>query len=172
MNKLRVYDLCLIALLASLEYVIFISFSNILYLELITFVICLFAVSFKPQVTFLASLIFALIMLVFNGVNFWNLMYLVIYPSYSLLVGSLRRWYQRYPWALFITCGFLSFLTGQLLQLPFILFSKKLTVLYLLIGLKTSLLQGAISMIACSLLFKPCYKVLTKMRSKHEKNND
>lgn len=165
MNKLKAYDLCLIALLASLEYVVFVSFANILYLELITFVICLFAVSFRRAQAFLASVIFGSIMLIFNGVNFWNMMYLFIYPCYSLLVAVLRKWLLKYPWLLYLMCGILSFLTGQLLQLPFMLFSKKLTVIYLLMGLKTSFLQGAISFIACWLLFKPCYEVLKRLRS-------
>lgn len=165
MNKLKVYDLCLIALLASLEYVVFVSFSNILYLELITFTICLFAVSFRSEQAFFASVVFGSIMLIFNGVNFWNMMYLFIYPIYSLLISMMRRWFLRFPWLLCLICGIFSFLTGQLLQLPFMLFSKNLTMIYLVMGLKTSFLQGILSFIACWLLFKPCYEVLKKLRS-------
>ena len=164
MNKLKVYDLCLVALLAGIEYVIFNSFSNILYLELITFTICLFALSFSKEMAILASILFGSIMLIFNGINFWNIMYIFIYPSYSLIIALLKKYLLKYEWLLCLICGFLSFLTGQLLQLPFMLFSQKLTILYVIMGLKTSLLQGAISFIACKILFKPCYNTLRKLR--------
>ena len=61
-------------------------------------------------------------------------------------------------------CGFLSFLTGQLLQLPFMLFSKKVTLIYIIMGLKTSIIQGVLSFLVCWLLFERVNRILEKLR--------
>jgi len=70
---------------------------------------------------------------------------------------------NRHFLALVFTCGFLSFLTGQLVQLPFMLISEKITVIYVLMGLKTSLIQGFMSMALCAICYKPIAAVLNHM---------
>ena len=71
------------------------------------------------------------------------MMYCLIYPLYSLFIGCSRKFLNRHFLALVFTCGFLSFLTGQLVQLPFMLISGKITAIYILMGLKTSLIPVA-----------------------------
>lgn len=164
MKKLKVYDFCLIALLASVQYAIFVFFSNILYLEMITFTIVLFAICFDRYQCVLGSIVFGILMLCLNGINFWNVMYLFIYPVYSYIISLLKNYLVKHQMGLAIMCGFLSFLTGQLLQLPFMLFSKKVTLIYLIMGLKTSIIQGLLSMLVCYVLFGKVYRVLLKLR--------
>ena len=62
-----------------------------------------------------------------------------------------------------LLCGLLSFMTGQLLQLPYMLVSSKVTAFYLLAGLKTSLIQGGLSAVLCFVLFQPLRVALEKI---------
>ncbi|MGB4985803.1 MAG: cytochrome B [Erysipelotrichaceae bacterium] len=157
---MKVKEIVLIALLSALEFVIFSSFSYVLYLELITFVIVVIALNFSLRVSILSSLVFALINILFvQGIQFWSAGYLVIYPTYSLIVG-LNKKYLTSSLVVSVICGFLSFLTGQLLQIPFMLLSSHITFLYIILGLKTSLIQGIISGISCFILFKHVVRVL------------
>ena len=154
-----------IAMMACIETVIFGSFSDILYLECITMTIVLFALVFDKKESFWAAVVFGIMnMLVRQGVNLWSMMYLIIYPLYSLLISALKRHLLNRFKRVAIITGILSFLTGQLLELPFLLFSTKITVFYLLMGLKTSLIQGCVSAVACGILGKSIFKVLIRIR--------
>ena len=93
----------------------------------------------------------------------WTFMYFLIYPCYTLIVIVMKSvlkdrvlWYS-------VLCGVLSFMTGQLLQVPYLLFSSKVTAFYLLAGLKTSLIQGVLSAVSCFVLFQPLRVVLKKI---------
>lgn len=71
-----------------------------------------------------------------------------------------------------LICGFLSFLSGQLLQLPFMLISENVTIIYILLGLKTSLVQGILSAGLCFICYQPVSLVLKRVggRLDYEKN--
>lgn len=161
---MSVYELCLIAILASLEYIAFIVFSNILYLEVITFLVLLITALFSRKVAFFSSLIFAFLLILINGFNFWNGLYLIIYPSYSLLLSCLKNLIYKHRLLRSILCAFLSFLTGQILQLPYLLVAKEVTIYYLLAGFKTSFVQGVISGILCYSLFDVLYAQIERMK--------
>ncbi|MEG0076692.1 cytochrome B [Anaerorhabdus sp.] len=153
-----------IAIMASIQSVVFTIFSQILYLEGITFTVCLFACAFKRNEAIFASLIFGMVNMLIQGINIWTMMYVVIYPTYSLIVSVLKPiLLKRLGFMVFI-CGLLSFATGQLLDLPFILLSKEVTLFYIILGLKTSLIQGCLSAFMCLLIFEPCLKVLNKIQ--------
>lgn len=149
-------ELCYIAVMGAIEAVVFSSFSFILYLECITLTIVLFATIFPTRQAVLAAVVFTIINLSMQGVTPWSMMYCLIYPLYSLLLGWGKGYLSRHVILTAIVCGLLSFLTGQLVQLPFLLISKNITFLYMLMGLKTSLLQGMMST-ACTLV---CYRPL------------
>ncbi len=156
-----------IAIMACIEQVVFGSFSEILYLECITLTLVLFALVFEWKEAVLAAVVFGFLnILLKQGVTPWSMMYLIIYPCYSALVGSLKKTLLKHFSLIVVLTGFLSFLTGQLLQLPFLLFSKKMTLLYLILGLKTSLIQGGLSAAACLLLFHPLFRVLQRIERK------
>ena len=148
---MKARELCFIAVIASIEAVVFTSFSFILYLECITFTIVVFAMTFQTRQAVLGAVVFTILNLSTQGVAPWSMMYCLIYPLYSHFL------------ALVFTCGFLSFLTGQLVQLPFMLISEKITVIYVLMGLKTSLIQGFMSMALCAICYKPIAAVLNHM---------
>ncbi len=162
-NRMDTRTLTKIAILAGIQSVTFTMFSQILYLEGITFVICLFACVFKKREVILASFTFGMVNMLIQGVTIWTMMYILIYPIYSGIVATFRSSLLKNRIVLVGLCGFFSFLTGQFLELPFLLFSKEVTVFYLVLGLKTSIIQGCLSALLCLLLFDPCFAVLEKI---------
>ncbi len=165
---MKMRDFTKVAIMASLQSVVFLIFSQVLYLEGITFVVCLFACVFKKEEAVLSAFIFGMLNMILQGMTIWTMMYVIIYPTYSFLVATGKPIWKKHPLSLVMICGFFSFLTGQLLELPFLLFSQEVTVFYLLIGLKTSIIQGCLSAMLCLLLFDPCYKVLEKIERRAE----
>lgn len=160
---MRAKELCYIAVIGALEFIVFTSFSFVLYLECITLTVLLFSMCFQTKQAVLGAFVFGIINLSVQGVTPWSMMYVLVYPCYSLLIGWMKPYLSKHFLVMVLLCGFLSFLTGQLLQLPFLLFSKTITIVYLIIGLKTSLIQGIISGISCFICFKPIYIVLRKI---------
>lgn len=144
--------------------IVFGMFSDILYLECITLTIVLFALSFDIKEAFLAAIVFGIMnMALKQGVSVWSMMYCVIYPTYTLILGSIKKTCLKHLWLTVIVCGVLSFLTGQLLEIPFLLVSKTVTIYYILLGLKTSLIQGVVASISCAFLFRPLHEILMKI---------
>ena len=162
-NQFSVKELCVISIIACIEAVMFTSFSQVLYLETITLTVLMFAVVFKPRIAFMGAVVYGLVNMVVNGITPWTMMYFVIYPCYSLIVIGLKRPFKHRVLLWSVLCGVLSFLTGQILQIPFLLFSAKVTAFYLLAGLKTSLIQGGLSAVLCFMLFQPLRVVLEKI---------
>ena len=162
-DKLTVKELCVISIMACIEASVFNLFSQILYLEGITLTVVLFASVFKRRTAVLAAIVYGSVNMVINGITPWSVMYLLIYPSYSLFVSAVNPIVKHHliPWC--CICAFLSFLTGQLLEIPFLLVSEKVTIFYLLTGLKTSLIQGGLSAVLCFLTFQPLRAVLERI---------
>ncbi len=154
-----------IAMLGCFQFIAFVLCSDILYLELITFFTVLFASTYKTKEAVLGSITFAILnMAIRQGVTMWSMMYLLIFPLYSLIISVLPIKIKSNLFFVVIMCGLFSFLTGQLIQLPYMLLSGNFAYVYIIVGLKTSLIQGALSMIGASILFKPTYEVLQKIR--------
>ena len=102
-------ELCFIAVIASIEAVVFTSFSFILYLECITFTIVVFAMTFQTRQAVLGAVVFTILNLSTQGVAPWSMMYCLIYPLYSLFIGCSRKFLNRHFLALVFTCGFCHF---------------------------------------------------------------
>lgn len=162
-GQFSVKELCVISIIACIEAVAFTSFSQVLYLEVITLTVLMFAVVFKKRIALMGAVVYGLVNMVVNGITPWTLMYFLIYPSYTMLVIVMKPVLKDKVFGYSVLCGVLSFMTGQLLQLPFMLFSSKVTAFYLLAGLKTSLIQGGLSAVSCFVLFQPLREVLEKI---------
>ena len=79
---MKARELCFIAVIASIEAVVFTSFSFILYLECITFTIVVFAMTFQTRQAVLGAVVFTILNLSTQGVAPWSMMYCLIYPLY------------------------------------------------------------------------------------------
>lgn len=163
----KVRQMAHIALMGAILYAVFQAFSNILYLEMITFTILCFAQVFVRKEVVLSCVLFACIQILFNGLTLWNIMYLLIFPMYGWIFSKSADVLKDHLVAHAFLAGFFSFLTGQLVDLPFLLFSKTVTLLYMLMGLKTSLIQGCLTFIVTLFLFEPVVKVLYRIQ--HER---
>lgn len=151
------------ALIGALELTVFTAFSGILYLEAVTFTIVCVALCFDRRTAVFSSVCFCILnMVLIQGITPWSLMYLAIYPVYSLIVSGLQKYRLSRLQAALVT-GFLSFLTGQLLQIPWLMVSRILAAGYLLLGLQTSLIQGGLSAALTWCLFEPVCKILRQI---------
>lgn len=170
---MRVRELCFVAVIGAIEAVVFTSFSFILYLECITFTVLVFSMTFQTKQAVLGAIVFTIINLTMQGVTPWSMMYCLIYPTYSLLIGTCKNILDKHFICTVVLCGILSFLTGQLVQLPFMMFSSKITIIYILVGLKASLIQGTVSAAFCFVCYKPVVSVLKRLEGRlhYEKNN-
>lgn len=158
--------MALIAILGCVQYVSFMSFSFIPYLEVITTVTVCFAMVFQKRDAFLGSLIFGSLYVLTNGITPWGTMYFFIYPIYSIIVGLTKTFFQKHFLPLALLTGFFSFATGQLLQLPFIIFSKQVTLLYMLLGLQVSLGQFFLTFAFMMLTYHRFFNVLNYLNTK------
>ena len=114
---MKTRELTRIALMGTILYVVFQAFSDILYLEMITFTILAFSQVFTRRETVLSCLLFAAVHLLLHGIMFWNIAYLIIFPAYGLLFSSCRGFLSRHPGCIPFYGAFFSFLTGQLVDL-------------------------------------------------------
>ena len=164
---MNVRQMAHMALMAAILYAVFQAFSNILYLEMITFTILCFAHVFTRKEVVVSCILFACIQILLNGLTLWNIAYLLIFPVYGWIFSKSRRFLKKHGFANALLAGFFSFLTGQLVDLPFLLFSKTVTMLYMLMGLKTSLIQGCLTFIVTLFLWEPVTHVLKRIQ--HER---
>ena len=79
---MKTRELTRIALMGTILYVVFQAFSDILYLEMITFTILAFSQVFTRREPVLSCLFFAAVHLLLHGLLFWHLAYLILFPPY------------------------------------------------------------------------------------------
>lgn len=154
-----------ISVLAAILYSVYFLGSFFLYVELVGFIVLLYGISLDKKTSYLASLVFAFLVILTKGFGVWSLMYIVVFPQYSLIYYFLSRVTKsEYIYA---TVGFiLSFLTGTIIELPYIFMSGmagKALIIYLLLGMQVSLGNGACTFLATLFLFKPLNKLLKKV---------
>lgn len=163
---MSVKQIARIAMMAAMMAVVFTMFSQVLYLEAITLTIAVLALTFDRREVFYAALVFTLVNMLVQGVSIWTFAYCLIYPVYAVVFGSLKAKLLQHRWAAVVLVGFCSFATGQLLDLPFIVFSPKVTLIYIAMGLKTSLVQGLLSALEALFLLDPLIDRLEKLERK------
>lgn len=93
---------------------------------------------------------------------------LLLFPTYVWICHGLKKPLIQSSWLSILVCFLLSFLLGQLIDLPFLLFSKEVTVLYWVMGLKTSLIQGFISAVLTAFLFEPVCDRIHKLQGERK----
>ena len=84
---MKARELCFIAVIASIEAVVFTSFSFILYLECIIFTIVVFMMTFRDKAGCSGCSGVYHTQSEYQGVAPWSMMYCLIYPLYSLFIG-------------------------------------------------------------------------------------
>lgn len=152
-----------IAMLGAILFICFTFFSFSLYIEVITLLVVVMALVFPKKEVLFIVLIFTLLNLTIQGITIWSLLYIVVYSTYATITIRLRQQLLAHEYRVMLLVGVFSFLTGMILDLPYFLFSKELTYMYLLLGLQTSLIQAIIACIEVLLFYKPLYQVLKRL---------
>lgn len=164
---MKVRELSRVAFLAAMLYVGFVMFSSILYLEVVTLMIILYGSCLPLKESTMAGFIFGLIYLLSQGIFPRTLMYMIIFPSYACIAYLARNSLKSHSSLAIPLCFICSFALGQLVDLPFLLFSNKITLIYILLGVKTSLIQALITATQAYFLFEPCQRRLILLNQKN-----
>lgn len=161
-------ELARIAIMGCIQFICFNIFSDILYLEVITIITIIFAIVFSRKQAILGSIIFCVLNIIINqGLNTWTIMYLIIYPTYSLIISLINNKINESNIRICIICFIFSFMTGQLLQIPYMLIEPNITIYYIIFGLKTSLIQATITSITCFSVSGVLIRTLRKIKGRN-----
>ena len=160
--------ICTNAILASMLFAIYFIFSQILYLEFVTFTVILLALNLPKWNSLWIVITFVFLVWLVYGIATWSLMYIVIYPGFTLILLLLRKQLSGRIYLTAIFAFFMGLLIGNLVDLPFLLLSKEVTLMYVIIGFQTTLIQGAIAFMSILLLYEPLAKQLRKLIEKGE----
>lgn len=151
------------SVIGSFLYVVYISFSNILYLELLTTMLLTFSQIVSRRVIINASILFSILVNVLNGPQIWHLMYLFIYPFYASIFSENKAKFEKHEKVIPFVGAICSGIVGIVLDIPFLLFGKYVTIYYLLSSIKTSVIQGTLTYLSLMLLYKPMKKIFIKI---------
>ena len=78
------------------------------------------------------------------------------------MVCHFEKAVKKHEWIAWINGAIAALFLGQLVDLPFILFDKRLTILYILMGLKTSIIQAGIVFLEFVFLYDPFVRALKR----------
>ena len=160
---MKTRELTKVAFLASLLMIGYLLCYNILYVEVVTILTLLYGCTQRRKIAMMACFCFGLLVLLVFGIFPWSLMYCVIFPCYAWLASYLKKWLLKGEAACIFISFIFAFLLGQLIDLPYWLFSGKLTLLYMVAGLKASLIQGLICAIESACFFRSVSQRILKM---------
>ena len=129
------------SMIGCILYLLYISFSNILYLELVTFGLLVFSRLVVKKELIYGSVVFGLLIILLKGFFVWNVMYIVVIFAYSCLFTTLEIKDKYIP----LFGGFCSFMIGIFLDLPFMIFGEYACIAYALSSFKVSIIQGVLT---------------------------
>lgn len=166
MNKLKVKDITLIAMMVAVIEVCKIVLSSIPNVELTSFWIIMFSLYFGKRI-YLVIVVFILIEGLMFGINLWWIMYLYTWPLLAFVSMRFKDHHSVYTWVMI--SGIFGLLFGLLCSFPYIVVG---TVGYsLLNGLKTAfawwvagipwdIVHGLSNMVIMFILYYPVIKVM------------
>lgn len=153
------------ALLAAILYVVYFMGSFVTYFELVSFTILLYGTTLERKQSYLATVVFCILVMLTKGIAPWSLMYLVVFPQYALIysfIGKITK--SEYVYAGF--GAVFSFFMGTLIQIPYFLTAgltgKELWITVLL-GFQVGIGNLICTVIATLFLYKPLNKVLKRV---------
>jgi len=158
--------LCANAMLACLLFSVYFMFSQILYLEFVTFTIILFCLNIPKWDSIWIITTFVLLIWLVYGISMWSFMYIIIYPLFALLLKLFKKLLSKSIYYVAIFAFIMALLVGNLIDLPMLLFSKAITIAYIIIGFKTTLIQGGIAFVLILLVYEPLSLQFNKLVEK------
>ncbi len=162
-NFLKTQTLTRVAFAAALLVCVYYAFNQIVYLELVTATLLLYAVNFKTRDAFLISIVFSMVILIMYGPQSFAIMYMVIFPIYTLLSSLLRKVIVNHLIFAALYAGFFSFILGTLVDLPYLLLSGKATLIYLISGLQVGIPKAMATVVVIVFAFEPLNNILKQI---------
>jgi len=151
---LKTKDITRISFLSSILVCVFLAFSQIMYLELVTTTLLLYSLNLEIRDSFMVALIFGAVLLLIFGIQSFSIMYMIIFPIFALIISFSKKLLNKNNWLIIIVGGLFSFLLGTLVDLPYILFSGKATYIYLIMGFQVGVVQGFATVVVLTLVFE------------------
>lgn len=169
---MKAKDITLTGFLSAIMYLIYSIGSGILYFELLNFTILLYGVSFSRRTSYLSTLVFTLLVILTFGLSPWTMMYLILFPLYSLIYSFLGN-YIRSEYTLAV-CGFiLAFACGTIIDLPYILMAGldyRGLIIRLLLGFQVSIFSAGTTFISTLFLLPPLKRAILISGIKEERH--
>ena len=153
-------------MLAALLFGVYALFSNVLYLEFVTITIILYAINIPKWDSLIIVSVFVLLIWLCYGISPWSAMYMVIYPLFALVLKLLSKQLKKSIYLIAFFAFFMALCAGNLIDLPFLLLSREVTIMYFLIGIKTTLVQGGLAFIEVLILYEPLSQQFIKLIEK------
>ena len=156
-----IYALCAAILVVSKEVLAFLP--NV---ELVSFLIILYALSFSLKGSIFITMVFCMLQMALYGVGLWTPMYFIVWPLLAILSNRFRPILTNYHrCALF--SGFFGLIFGFLFSLPYFAVSLQMGWIYFLKGIPFDLVHGIANYIIMALLFDKMNALMKQMQVKY-----
>lgn len=154
------------AILSALLFTVYLLFSQILYVEFVTFTVVLYALNLPRKDAVAVVATFVVLVWAVYGVSPWSIMYLFVYGGFTWLLSLMRNWLDHNEYRVAVAGFIVALLAGNLIDLPMLLISKEVTIAYIVLGLKTTLVQGTIAFTVLLLMYRVVQKNLVYLIKK------
>lgn len=161
---MKANEITRIAALAVFLYIVYFLGSFVTYIELVSFMILVYGTTLKTKVSYFATVVFTLIVMITKGIGPWSLMYLIVFPQYILIYSGVAN-ITKNKRVYILLAALLSFLLGTIIDIPYLLTGGlygKALLINVLMGFQVSLGNMACTVVAGIFLYEPFSKLIRK----------
>lgn len=159
--KLHIKDIVAIGMMVAMLEAGKAALMAIPNVEIVTLLIILFTLYFGPKIIYAIGA-FVLIEGMLYGFGTWWIMYLYVWPLLALITWLLRKYES--PWVYAVLSGVFGLLFGAACSIPYLFIGGwKMAFSWWIAGIPYDMIHGVSNFIICLILFKPLWKVLSKL---------
>ncbi len=156
-----IYALCAAILVVSKEMLAFLP--NV---ELVSFFIILFALTFTLEGTIFITMVFCLLQMVLYGVGLWTPIYFIVWPMLAIITNRLRFFLKDYHRCAILS-GLFGLVFGFLFSIPYFVISFEMGWIYFIKGIPFDLIHGIANYVIMALLFDKMIKVMVRLQKQY-----
>lgn len=161
---MKTKKLVMMATLGALLYVVQIALSFIPNVELVSFLILIYTLTFK-ELTLGAIGIFILLEGLHWGFGLWWWSYIYVWPLLYFIVNGLKRWIKEddsLMWS--VVLAFYGLFFGMLFAIAYIPVSINYAFSYFVAGIMFDIIHAVGNFTVCMVLYKPIYSAFHKIK--------
>lgn len=163
-NKVRNLSFCCLCAAITVVSKEFLAFlPNV---ELVTFLLMMYALHFTLSSSVMICVIFCFIQIILYGIGMWTLPYFIVWPLLVFTTYGLKMKLQS-EHSCAIYSAIFGFLFGFLMSIPYFLISIKTGWIYYLKGLPYDLVHLFSNYIIMMLLYEAIHKLLIYLENKY-----